>query len=327
MHRVLNPFWKRVVRDAGGITSPSRWLAGLIDENLGRPAGAAIIPNGIDDRWIEPSSGGQRILFVSRLLPRKGAQFLLKAVETHLDDRNWTGRLLGEALARAGGSGPGREVCRMAVTALADREHADGIVREYLRKIESDIGDASAYEVAKLSGVVRETLEDETWAEALLAEADTIDARHAVASSFAGRIGRVVEPVFAPIGADWQISIGVITSFAAREVFVSTLAVIFAGSDDAEDTAVLERIKGAERDDGSPLWTNRAAAGVLVFYVLAMVPLGLHLYHGIWSACQTLDINNPRIRDLRRPFSAAVALAIVVGNCSIPLSVLAGWVG
>jgi succinate dehydrogenase / fumarate reductase cytochrome b subunit len=66
---------------------------------------------------------------------------------------------------------------------------------------------------------------------------------------------------------------------------------------------------------------------VSVFYVLAMVPLGLHLYHGIWSACQTLDINNPRIRDLRRPFSAAVALAIVVGNCSIPLSVLAGWVG
>lgn len=87
---------------------------------------------------------------------------------------------------------------------------------------------------------------------------------------------------------------------------------------------------GTPFDPASPfdnLVTGFRTWPVSLFYVLAMMPLGLHLYHGIWSACQTLDINNPRIRDLRRPFSAAVALAIVVGNCSIPLSVLAGWVG
>jgi ferrous iron transport protein B len=123
---------------------------------------------------------------------------------------------------------------------------------------------------ATLRAQAAEVTIDEAERAALLVEADAVEARHAVASSFAGRMGRAVEPVFAPIGADWQISIGVVTSFAAREVFVSTLAVIFSGSDDAEDVAVLERIRTARRDDGSPLWTNRAAAGVLVFYVLAM---------------------------------------------------------
>jgi succinate dehydrogenase / fumarate reductase cytochrome b subunit len=61
---------------------------------------------------------------------------------------------------------------------------------------------------------------------------------------------------------------------------------------------------------------------VAAFYILAMIPLGFHLYHGLWSACQTLDINHPRIRGLRRPFSALIAIAIVIGNCSVPLAVL-----
>ncbi len=65
---------------------------------------------------------------------------------------------------------------------------------------------------------------------------------------------------------------------------------------------------------------------VSLFYILAMIPLGFHMYHGLWSACQTLDVNNKRIRDLRRPFSMAVALVVVAGNISIPLAVLAGFV-
>jgi ferrous iron transport protein B len=105
---------------------------------------------------------------------------------------------------------------------------------------------------------------------ALAGEADLLEARHAIAGSFAGRIGRTIEPVFAPLGLDWQLTIGVVTSFAAREVFVSTLAIIFAGTDDAEDQAVLDRIRGARRDDGQPLWTPATAASLLVFYVLAM---------------------------------------------------------
>jgi ferrous iron transport protein B len=101
-------------------------------------------------------------------------------------------------------------------------------------------------------------------------EADRIAGRHAMAESFAGRTGRFVAPVFEPIGADWQLTIGVITSFAAREVFVSTLAVIFAGTDETDDEAVLDRITGATRDDGTWLFTTPTAASLLVFYVLAM---------------------------------------------------------
>ena len=107
-------------------------------------------------------------------------------------------------------------------------------------------------------------------AAAIEAEADVLENRHAVAESFAGKLGRGLEPVFAPLGMDWQLTIGVVTSFAAREVFVSTLAVIFSGSDDAEEEGVLERIENAKRDDGSELWTLPTAAALLVFFVLAM---------------------------------------------------------
>ena len=86
---------------------------------------------------------------------------------------------------------------------------------------------------------------------------------------------------------------------------------------------------GPEFDHNSPydnLVAGFQVVPIAVFYMLAMIPLGLHMYHGVWSACQTLDINNPRIRNLRRPFSAAVALAVVLGNWSIPLAVLTGIV-
>lgn len=59
------------------------------------------------------------------------------------------------------------------------------------------------------------------------------------------------------------------------------------------------------------------------FYILAMLALGLHLYHGIWSALQTLGANHPRWNDLRNRFAAVVAVVVVVGNISIPLAVLA----
>ncbi len=101
-------------------------------------------------------------------------------------------------------------------------------------------------------------------------EGQTILSKQAMAHSFAGRIGHVFEPVLSPIGCDWQLSIGVLSSFAAREVFVSTLAVLFSGQDDVEDQGILTRITEAKRDDGSRLLTTATAASLLVFFVLAM---------------------------------------------------------
>jgi len=58
-----------------------------------------------------------------------------------------------------------------------------------------------------------------------------------------------------------------------------------------------------------------------------MIPLGLHLYHGAWSVTQTLGVDGPHVDRWRRTVAAAIALVVVLGNISIPVAVLAGWVG
>lgn len=107
-------------------------------------------------------------------------------------------------------------------------------------------------------------------AERLRAEAAELEARHASASSYIGRLGRTIQPVFGPLGYDWQLSVGVVSSFAAREVFVTTLAVVTTGSDDDKDQGVLERVQSAKRDDGTPLFNVATSWSLLAYYVLAM---------------------------------------------------------
>jgi len=107
-------------------------------------------------------------------------------------------------------------------------------------------------------------------ASALIERADELEAKHAQKRSFIGRIGNAVEPVFKPLGYDEQLSIGVLSSLLAREVFVSTMAVVVTGEEDAESEAIRQRIVNADRDDGTPLFTTATAASLLVYYVLAM---------------------------------------------------------
>ena len=104
----------------------------------------------------------------------------------------------------------------------------------------------------------------------LESRADIAESREALSQSFMGRIGHFVQPVFEPLGYDWRLSIGILTSFAAREVFVSTMLVISSGAKDTADTPLLDRIRTMRRDDGTPVFTTSSAAGLLVFYVLAM---------------------------------------------------------
>ena len=89
--------------------------------------------------------------------------------------------------------------------------------------------------------------------------------------SYAGQIGRALQPAFAPLGYDWQLTVGVLTSFMAREVFVSTMAVLAGGAGDADvDQGVIDRIRTMTRDDGRPVFTPATAASALIFFVLAM---------------------------------------------------------
>jgi ferrous iron transport protein B len=105
----------------------------------------------------------------------------------------------------------------------------------------------------------------------LMAEADSLQSRAEQAGSFAGRMGHTVAPIFQPLGFDWQLTVGVLTSFLAREVFVSTMSVLASGQEAADvDEGVVASIRGMTRDDGTAVFTPAAAAAALVFFVLAM---------------------------------------------------------
>jgi len=92
-----------------------------------------------------------------------------------------------------------------------------------------------------------------------------------LAQSFAGRAGHALEPVIKPLGFDWQIGIGLISSFAAREVFVSTMGVVFNAESSEENTAPLrDALKAARWPDGRVLFTPLVCLSLMVFYVFAM---------------------------------------------------------
>jgi ferrous iron transport protein B len=109
-------------------------------------------------------------------------------------------------------------------------------------------------------------------AEELQTRADRLISHHALENSVAGRIGQFVEPVIRPLGFDWQIGIGIISSFAAREVIVSTLAVVYGvGENVAKENpqSLYDSLRHAERSDGSKVFTTATCASLLIYYVLA----------------------------------------------------------
>ncbi|HBH07007.1 MAG TPA: ferrous iron transport protein B [Flavobacteriales bacterium] len=89
--------------------------------------------------------------------------------------------------------------------------------------------------------------------------------------SYAGILGKTIEPVIRPLGFDWKIGIALITSFAAREVFVSTMATIYSvGSSQNEQTLKQRMSREVFFDDGEKVYSKATAFSLLVFYVLAM---------------------------------------------------------
>ncbi|MFT5471311.1 MAG: ferrous iron transport protein B [Verrucomicrobiales bacterium] len=91
--------------------------------------------------------------------------------------------------------------------------------------------------------------------------------------SFAGKIGHFIEPVIEPLGYDWKIGVGLVASFAAREVFVSAMAVTYSvESEDDDETSrqLLGKFREAKRPDGTKVFTPLTCLSLLVFYVFAM---------------------------------------------------------
>ncbi|MBK9388062.1 MAG: ferrous iron transport protein B [Planctomycetes bacterium] len=106
----------------------------------------------------------------------------------------------------------------------------------------------------------------------LEAQRAAVESRLQVAGSLAGRVGGAIQPLFAPLGFDTEMTVGVLASFAAREVLVSTLAILYgAGEDAAEDALSLrETLDRQVRPDGRPVFDLPTALALLVFFVLAM---------------------------------------------------------
>jgi ferrous iron transport protein B len=88
-------------------------------------------------------------------------------------------------------------------------------------------------------------------------------------NSYAGLLGTSIEPVIKPLGFDWKIGIALITSFAAREVFVGTMATLYSVEED-DDSSLRGKMQSATWNDGSKVYTLPAALSLMVFYVLAM---------------------------------------------------------
>jgi ferrous iron transport protein B len=92
--------------------------------------------------------------------------------------------------------------------------------------------------------------------------------------SFAGMMGRAIEPVIEPLGFDWKIGIGLVASFAAREVFVSTMSTVYSVGEfddsDAGMQTLAQTLREQQRPDGTPVYTTLTGVTLMVFYVFAM---------------------------------------------------------
>ena len=89
-------------------------------------------------------------------------------------------------------------------------------------------------------------------------------------ASYAGLIGKTIEPAIKPLGYDWKIGISLVTSFAAREVFVGTMATLYSVGDEDNTKSIRQKMMAAKNADGGKLYTKATTLSLLIFYVFAM---------------------------------------------------------
>jgi ferrous iron transport protein B len=127
-------------------------------------------------------------------------------------------------------------------------------------------------------------------------------------ASYGGRLGHAIEPAIRPLGFDWKIGVGIVGAFAAREVFVSTLGIVYAVGDDADASSAPLRAKlqNARTPDGGVAYTPLVGLSLMVFFALAC------------QCMSTLAVVRRETRGLRWPvflFGYMTALAWVVSFC------------
>jgi ferrous iron transport protein B len=127
--------------------------------------------------------------------------------------------------------------------------------------------DAATFDARRAEAAAIAPAEREEW----IAAIDAAEASDRLRHSYGGRIGRALEPALEPLGFDWKIGIGILGAFAAREVFVSTLGVVYGVGDEAtEESATLrEKLRAETHADGRPVYTPLAGLSLMVFFALA----------------------------------------------------------
>jgi ferrous iron transport protein B len=116
-----------------------------------------------------------------------------------------------------------------------------------------------------------DALRTQATTEQQLVEIDGEEGNDIFLRSYGARLGRLIEPAIEPLGYDWKIGIGLIGAFAAREVFISTLGVVYGISEevDEESDTLREHLRAETRSDGSPLYTPLVALSLMVFIALS----------------------------------------------------------
>lgn len=134
----------------------------------------------------------------------------------------------------------------------------------------------SKEQIAKLTEDLKAKPDKDAQQTEALNSLETLDKQEAgehLRNSFAGYAGRAIEPIIAPLGFDWKMGIGIISSFAAREVFVSTMSTVYNVGNSEEEgskTQLIETLRNQRRPDGTRVYTALTAVTLMVFYVFAM---------------------------------------------------------
>ena len=89
-------------------------------------------------------------------------------------------------------------------------------------------------------------------------------------NSYLSKIGRQMEPAIAPLGYDWKMGVGILSSFAAREVFVGTMSTLYSLDDEAEEQTVIEKMKADVKPNGEKVFNFATGISILIFYAFAM---------------------------------------------------------
>ena len=145
-----------------------------------------------------------------------------------------------------------------------------------------------------------------------------VTASAAISQSYAGRLGHWMEPVIRPLGYDWKIGIGLVSSFAAREVFVGTMAIVYNVEGDAKAeaaTSLRDIMRAERRADGTPVFTSRVCVSLLVFYALAL------------QCLSTIVIVRRETNSWRWPLIQIVLLTSLAWLGSFAVFQCGGWLG